>query len=287
MKAGAVKRLKKRMGKTAADCESALLKARFRVAGEIRRVAKDPRIATNAEVRNRLFRSLNQYYALFASTVDDEISKAVKQVAKEAGYAAQEDSGSKANIKFDKKRFDDYMALISPGNGEYLAGTYAGKHASDTIRGLRQSLIETVRAAQVEQWTAQEIHKNLQRRWDEVSGNLEDHRFLDASGKKWSNSHYLNMLTRTTLQRVSRESYMDTLASTGDDLARIKGHGDNCKICARWDGKIISISGQDKRFPSYQDALDDGIFHPNCDCTLDAVIEGVDDAAISEQAGRR
>ena len=44
-----------------------------------------------------------------------------------------------------------------------------------------------------------------------------------------------------------------------------------CPNCAKWHNKIICMSGSDPRYPSYDDFLNDHIFHPNCRCSLHPV----------------
>ena len=74
------------------------------------------------------------------------------------------------------------------------------------------------------------------------------------------------MLTRTTLARIDRNAQVNTLVGNGCDLARISedGGGDVCEACARWEGKVVSLTGATKGFPTLADAEADGLFHPNC-----------------------
>ncbi len=61
---------------------------------------------------------------------------------------------------------------------------------------------------------------------------------------------------------------------------RVSRGGDpTCRLCAPWEGTILSISGRDSRFPSYEQARRAGCFHPNCVHTL----EYADEAADAEE----
>lgn len=44
-----------------------------------------------------------------------------------------------------------------------------------------------------------------------------------------------------------------------------------CPNCKKWQNKIICINGSDPRYPTYDEFLNDHIFHPNCRCSLHPV----------------
>lgn len=41
-----------------------------------------------------------------------------------------------------------------------------------------------------------------------------------------------------------------------------------CQACKKWQDKIIDITGMDKNYPSLEDYIKSGAFHPNCRCIL-------------------
>jgi len=132
--------------------------------------------------------------------------------------------------------------------------------------------------------THREINKALQSRWNELAGSIASDRFVDRAGRTWDNARYMQMLVRTTTSRVARESYIDTVVEHGDDLMRIVNVGESCPVCEAWDDIIISVSGTNPDYPSYQDALDADWGHPNCDCMLERVDELLDKKDIARQA---
>ena len=281
----AYKRLRKSTATAQKQVETALRKRRTQAAAEIRAAARSAKCSTNQAVRNQLYKKLNYWYAMFAQDTNDILYKQVAKIAKDADYEAQADADHGGLMKFDKKRIEDYWSMLTPSNSRYLAATMTSRMADDAVRGLRQAFVETFRASQLEQWTAREVHKNLQSKWDDIAGNLESHRFVDAAGRPWSNAQYLNMLTRTALARVSLDSYLDTTADLGEDLVKIRAHGDNCRVCNAWNGLIVSISGKDPRFPALNQAIEAGWHHPNCDCTTAIVLPEIAAEEIDEQAG--
>ena len=56
------------------------------------------------------------------------------------------------------------------------------------------------------------------------------------------------------------------------------GGGGDCDACARWEGRLVSITGATKGLPTLADAEADGLFHPNCVHR----IEYVDDDELPE-----
>lgn len=44
-----------------------------------------------------------------------------------------------------------------------------------------------------------------------------------------------------------------------------------CPKCAEWQGKIISVDGSDKKYPSMDDFIKSGGYHPNCRCSAQEI----------------
>lgn len=279
--------LQKQTRETTGELVRRLRRARREIARKIQRIQENQRLATNAGEREDLYREILAVYHKFAAHTDKMLRAAIQNGALAAHEAALEDFRSKgepAVIAFDKSRVKRYWEMIHPDNESNLAAVFTQRMAQEDIRALRTAFVETFRQAQLEGWTSRDIHKNLQRSWDGIARNLESYRFIDAAGRQWANADYLSMLTRTTLQKVARESYADTLIQHGDDLAIIQTSGENCHICDAWGGLVISLTGRDKRYPSLQQAYDAGMFHPNCDCSLQGYVEAIDGPEAKRQA---
>ncbi len=202
----------------------------------------------------------------------------------EAAKAIEGESVRRQVLRYDPNRTAKYLSLITPENGRGLAAVFTDKMSERAIKDLRRITIETFRQADLNAWTANERQKELQKAWDAAAGDLNAFRFVDVSGKEWDNARYLQMLVRTTQARVHREAYADTLVENGDDLAVVTPAGDNCPTCQAWAGIIVSVSGTNEKYPSYESAVDSGLFHPNCDCTLERVDETLDADNIAKQA---
>lgn len=106
--------------------------------------------------------------------------------------------------------------------------------------------------------------------------------FVDRGGRAWSPDAYAEMAVRTGGMNAMREGYAMTLRTVGEDLVRVTGHGYTCPKCAKYQGKILSLTGKtpngrnrvlhatEDRYvwievtASLAEAVADGLFHPNC-----------------------
>jgi len=87
---------------------------------------------------------------------------------------------------------------------------------------------------------------------------------IDSKGRRWKLQTYVELVVKTKLQSLHVEGLKDHAIEDGYDLARIphKGASDSC---SGFEGMIISLTGAEKNFPSYDSLKASGlIFHPNC-----------------------
>lgn len=87
---------------------------------------------------------------------------------------------------------------------------------------------------------------------------------VDRGGKKWELDTYADMLTRQMLANASREGTANTALEYGFDLVRVTSHNSKHDECAVWEGKILSITGKTKGYPTLADAQAAGLFHVGC-----------------------
>lgn len=271
------------------EVQSLVQAARDDVAKRVRALAAAAKIANGSE-REKLYDQIRKINAALGDSLDAwaaEMAGGVGLSFHELTVAELKAAGKKIAadvVRFDRSRVETYLRLIHPDNSKQLAAVFTDRMTSNQIGQLRQATVEVFRQSAVSNMTANEINKALQQRWNDIAGTVEFDRFKDRSGRTWANADYLSMLVRTTTARVARESAIDTQLAGGFDLARVRNVGDTCPICSAWDGVIISLSGKDKRFPSYQQTLSAGMWHPNCDCLHEYVDDAVDQADIEKQA---
>jgi hypothetical protein len=77
---------------------------------------------------------------------------------------------------------------------------------------------------------------------------------------------YAQMVARTTSKEAGNTARENQLIENGYDLMMMTKHFPTCSKCAPLQGRVYSISGQDKRFPPIGVAYPNGykIVHPNC-----------------------
>lgn len=282
--------LKKVEATARAGMTTAIRNAQRGAAEAIARAARDKGILTSERRRKEAFSAVGGYYDRLERELTALIKDATYQSAKWFHEEAVSDVRSARKnlaagvVMFDRRRVDAVWQIVAPENDRGLAAVFTDKMTKAQIGALRQSLVEVWREADVAGLTLNERHALVQSKWDQLAGNVLSDRFVDRAGRAWANADYLNMLMRTTCARVARDSYFDTLTKAGFDLAIIENvDGEACEVCQAWGGKIISISGSTKEYPSYQLAMDAGWGHPNCRCTA----EYIDETQIPEAAGRK
>lgn len=88
--------------------------------------------------------------------------------------------------------------------------------------------------------------------------------FVDRRGRSWDMVSYAEMATRTVAGRAAIEGHQQRLQANGFDLAYVSDAPEECPICRPWEGKVLSLSGSDPKYPSMSDATAGGLFHANC-----------------------
>ncbi len=134
------------------------------------------------------------------------------------------------------------------------------KMAFNNIRDLRKLSADVFREMSITGGTRREISRRMLDRAMELRG----FEFIDKSGSKWPLKSYFDTLARTELMNAGRASYDDKVAEEGFDVMKLSTSGKSCKKCARYEGRLFSLSGATAGLPSKADLEDNGVFHPNC-----------------------
>lgn len=152
------------------------------------------------------------------------------------------------------------MKVYSSMIGDRLADvvTTAGRTTADIYRQLQLDSILTGTVAGYEtiNTTIRQMEKT-----GEAQGLVA---FVDRSGKQWNMSTYVEMLARTTVMKIHNEAVKNEFVAHGEDLVIISYHLPTCEMCKPWNGRIVSLTGATKGYPTMTDAEAEGLFHPNC-----------------------
>jgi hypothetical protein len=112
--------------------------------------------------------------------------------------------------------------------------------------------------------------------------------FVDRSGRQWQMSSYVEMATRASTMNAAIQGHLDRLQANGMNLVIVSDVPQECRRCARWEGKVLTIAsgaggvigaiddGQPVKIEgSVEQARADGLFHPGCRHSLSVYIPGV------------
>lgn len=139
-----------------------------------------------------------------------------------------------------------YRDIINRTTAEVLAG----------IKTPRQALRETVR-----EWA----HRGIPA-------------LIDRSGRRWGVEGYISMITRTMSNRVTNDMQDARMDEWGVDLIEVSSHMGARPLCAPYQGRIFSRSGNHPKYPAFSETSygkPAGLFGINCGHVKYPYIEGV------------
>jgi len=226
--------------------------------------------AQAATVRDGLYKGIAEEYVRLNRGVDDWTVKRSGTVSKAWHTLAIDDlptakAGSTFG-QFSKKYLDDIIGKINPSTiGEKVGvglNPQIGGMLNEDIRAIRTAVSNTIRTGALTGMTNPQLSAEMRRATQAIKpGAL----FIDKAGRKWNSDSYFSMLNRTLHANVARETYNSTVVDAGFDLVRVDGSSsDPDSPCLPWEGKILSVSGTSKKYPSLAEAEATGLHHPNC-----------------------
>lgn len=283
-----LKKLQKMQDITAVEVIKELKKAQKAIAKEVAYLSGRARVMTSAKERDKIYKLIADHYQALSKNLDEHMTTLMESSAKDAHNDAVKDmkpSGERSVLKYSPERTARYLELVNNGTSASMTAVFTDQMAASEIRALRTAWVSTFRESSLSGMSANDTQRQLQSKWDKLVDNVDAFRFVDKSGKSWSNARYLQMLIRTNSQRISNDSYIDSMVGSGFQLARISQDGDaDCPICAAWEGRVIQVAGESKRWPTYEDAKSAGVFHPNCTHRVEYMDETTDAAEIALQS---
>ena len=95
---------------------------------------------------------------------------------------------------------------------------------------------------------------------------------VDKGGRKWSLEAYTNMLISTKGTEARNRGTANRLAELGYDTVLVSTHHCDCDECRVWEGRVLSLTGETKGYPTVADATSAGLFHPNCKHAINAFV---------------
>jgi len=98
-----------------------------------------------------------------------------------------------------------------------------------------------------------------------------------SNGRKVSIEAYSEMVGRTMSGHAAVQGSLNRYAEHGYELVRVSAHFRACPLCVPWEGKVLSLEGS-ASYPSLDEAVNAGLFHPNCAHDISAYIPGLSPA---------
>jgi hypothetical protein len=164
------------------------------------------------------------------------------------------------------------------------ASTRMTRFADDAYRAA------IARAATTEVLTGMSPAAAQRMAWDELTSKGVTG-FVDTRGRQWTLASYVEMATRTAVQRAYNTAHQDRMTSAGIHYFTVAPHAHPCPLCEPWEGAVLSdvhAAGETTTLSAVKDVpvtftiagtVDEaraaGLFHPNCSHTLVAFLPGV------------
>ena len=212
----------------------------------------------------------------FRQKLQTKLQEALDVLSSKSADSGNEEAIRQARAKgeiiprFSPEYLQEYLARISPKNAPALAAVFTQSMSASAKEALRLAAVDTFRAAAATGLTTRERMKLLQENWARRAQDTNPFRFVDRAGRRWENARYVQMLARTTAQRVQTAAFCDSMLQGGYPLARISNDSGTlqCGVCSAWEGRLIDLTAGNlfKKYGAVplRAAREAGVFHPNC-----------------------
>ena len=255
------------------DLQHIYLRARNRIEMELSSFLQRRNASFTGPRLIGLFDDLNEMFPQFEEEYRETYEHALNYMAHQNYAAALQDMGLRENVvgSMDKSLFNN---MLQDGF-QHIAGA-TKQMQTEVISELRRMSARVMREATLTGMTRAEVSRHLAAELLYApDAKLRDFQFIDAGGRHWKTEKYFNMLGRTLLHNNARECYLAGCAKAGSDIVTVSVSGDCCDACGRYENELLSITGATPGLPTLQEAMDDGLFHPNCTHRIIAVPETI------------
>lgn len=224
--------------------------------------------------RESTYTAIDAHFKSLRKSLDGAIGGLVRASASTGSLLAEAQSKG-AVVRFSEEHLQAYLERVTPKNAPSLAAVYTASMSASVKAALRETAINVFTQGAAAGLTMHEQARQFQSEWALRAKDRNPYRFVDKRGRAWENARYIQMLTRTTAQRVETAAFCDSMLASGFPIARISNDsGNDCGICAQWEGRLIDLSaGHQLGSGTYtlQEAREAGLFHPNCTHRLEYV----------------
>jgi len=216
-----------------------------------------------AKAQAEILKNVGDSLDKFEKKATSKLKKAIELVAKkeaEKAFKHMEAFSKTKKLEIPIKFNEQLVQTTIADTMEHIAGQ-TDRILSATKQKLREISRETFKKASVEGLSYKEAYEELLKEQKEL---IPEFKFIDRLGRGWATTTYFDMLVKTVMANIARETYINTLLVNGQDLVKISSHGAT-DPCSRWEGQVISLTGKVKGYPTLSDVRATGeIFHPRC-----------------------
>ena len=252
-------------------------------------------IALFLAARDQLLDTIIYYQGVgtkvYANTILLQLEKQLKQLEKQSSVFA-----STAIPKEYRKALDDVYAYFQKNNLQMLPPAVFAQIHDDAIyavaremqyqigQGLEQAGRQVLRYVEAARDNALRTAgltatgeklasgSTVAQMKQNLIGMLQDQGFMSVKYGSGKNAYqvsldsYAGMVARSTTREAGNLARINQLSANGYDLVKLTEHYPTCDLCAKFQGRVYSVSGTDKRFPPLEMAFRYGYknIHPNC-----------------------
>lgn len=136
-------------------------------------------------------------------------------------------------------------------------GRAAGKVMSDIVKAqISEELAQGVLTGSARRTISKQIIATIKQ------GGITG--LIDKGGREWTLENYAEMLARTKMMEARNSGVSNKMIANGYDLVEITRGMSSHQACRKWEGRVVSLTGKTKGYPTLEDARKDGVFHPRC-----------------------
>lgn len=89
--------------------------------------------------------------------------------------------------------------------------------------------------------------------------------FVDSAGRTWKMESYAEMVSRTTTREAVTTAAVTETLERGFDLVEVIGESVyDDSPCLKFEGEYLSLTGKTDGYTTLDQAMSEGLFHPNC-----------------------
>lgn len=234
----------------------------------LKRIERMEARGTWAGMKKRIALEIAQTIAELDGVASRELPKLVREAFRQGTDEARKSIGVSLGGALNKRA----IRYISENAADDMirANHFFGRHWNDAARRIG---LETVEGKLMEELTVKQASRQMVRHMQEQGWTA----FIDKGGRAWRLDTYANLVARTTTREATNTATLEAGREWKHDLVLFTKRFPTCKVCAAIQGRVFSISGNDKRFPYLYDlpGFKDGFSlpHPHCRHNLVITIE--------------